>query len=207
MKIETIEETGRGGALRLHFEDGRTLLAPPAVIAEHGLYAGMELPEGAFPALQESCAAASARERALRIISAAPISRRALRERLVQKGETEENAQAAVDWLTELGLLDDRQMAEQLVRSGLSRGYGPARIRQMLYEKRIPKPLWDQVLAGLPAQDDAIDDFLRRRFRGSDPDPKEIRRATDALLRRGHTWSDIRRALSRYTAEDEFLYE
>lgn len=207
MKIETIEETGRSGRLRLRFDDGRTLLAPPAVIAGHGLYAGMELPEGAFPALQESCAAASARERALRIISAAPISRRALKERLVQKGETEEDAQAAVDWLTELRLLDDRQVAEQIVRSGLSRGYGPARIRQMLYEKRIPKQLWDQVLAELPAQDDAIDDFLRRRFRGSTPDPKEIKRATDALLRRGHAWSDIRRALSRYTAEDQFLYE
>ena len=143
----------------------------------------------------------------MRIISAAPISRRALKERLVQKGETEEDAQAAVDWLTELRLLDDRQVAEQIVRSGLSRGYGPARIRQMLYEKRIPKQLWDQVLAELPAQDDAIDDFLRRRFRGITPDPKEIKRATDALLRRGHAWSDIRRALSRYTAEDQFLYE
>ena len=51
MKIETIEETGRSGRLRLRFDDGRTLLALPAVIAEHGLYAGMELPEGAFSAL------------------------------------------------------------------------------------------------------------------------------------------------------------
>lgn len=201
MKIETIEETR--GRLRLRFDDGRTLLALPAVIAEHGLYAGMELPEAAFSALEQSCAAASARERAVRIISAAPISSRALRERLVQKGETEEDAQAAVDWLTELRLLDDRQVAEQLVRSGLSRGYGPARLRQMLYEKRIPKALWDQVLTGLPPQDEAIDDFLRRRFRSGTPDAKEIKRATEALLRRGHAWSDIRRALGRYTAEEQ----
>lgn len=205
MKIETIEETGRG-RLRLRFDDGRSLLAMPVVIAEHGLYAGMELPDAAFDALQESCTAASARERAVRIISAAPISRRALKERLVQKGESEEDAQAAVDWLTELRLLDDRQVAEQIVRSGLSRGYGPARIRQMLYEKRIPKPLWREVLADLPEQDDAIDDFLRRRFRGSTPDAKEIKRATDALLRRGYAWDDIRRALGRYTAEDENPY-
>ena len=47
-------------------------------------------------------------------------------------------------------------------------------------------------------QDDAIDAFLQKRFRGRQPDRTEIRRAADALLRRGHAWGDIRRALERY---------
>ena len=53
-------------------------------------------------------------------------------------------------------------------------------------------------LAELPEQDDAIDAFLQKRFRGRQPDRTEIRRAADALLRRGHAWGDIRRALERY---------
>ena len=104
-------------------------------------------------------------------------------------------------------MLDDRQTAAQIVRSGAARGYGAARIRQMLYEKRVPKELWDEALEQLPPQDDAIDLFLQRRFRGKTPDRAEIKRATDALLRRGHSWEDIRRALSRYASEEEFFEE
>ena len=58
--------------------------------------------------------------------------------------------------------------------------------------------LWDEALAELPEQDDAIDAFLQKRFHGRQPDRTEIRRAADALLRRGHAWGDIRRALERY---------
>lgn len=95
-------------------------------------------------------------------------------------------------------LLDDEAAARQIVRSGTAKGYGAARIRQMLYAKHIPRELWDEALAELPEQDDAIDAFLQKRFRGRQPDCTEIRRAADALLRRGHAWGDIRRALERY---------
>ena len=70
--------------------------------------------------------------------------------------------------------------------------------RLQLYAKLIPRELWDEALAELPEQDDAIDAFLQKRFRGRQPDRTEIRRAADALLRRGHAWGDIRRALERY---------
>ena len=97
----------------------------------------------------------------------------------------------------------DEQVAQQVVRSGAAKGYGAARIRQMLYEKKIPRELWDMALEALPPQHDAIDEFLQKRFRGAKPDPKELKRATDALLRRGHSWSDIRSALERYVPEEE----
>ena len=157
--------------------------------------------------LHETCGEASARNRAVRIISAAPVSRRELQSRLVQKGETEEHAQQAVQWLDELHLLDDEQLAEQIVLSGAARGYGAARIRQMLYEKRIPRELWERALEKLPPQENAIDTFLQRRFRGTKPDKKELKRATDALLRRGHSWSDIRSALERYVPDEDFPEE
>lgn len=205
MKIEAIEPTrSPQGKLRLRFSDGKTLMVFPAVIAELGLYAGMELPDAAMESILETCGEASARERAVRIISASAVSKRDLQSRLVQKGESEEHAKQAVQWLDELHLLDDRQVAEQVVRNGAAKGYGAARIRQMLYEKRVPRELWDEALSALPPLDDAIDEFLRRRFRGKMPDRAECKRASDALLRRGHKWSDIRRALERYAPDEEF---
>ena len=205
MKVESIEQTrSPSGKLRVRFDNGSSLLIFPSVIAEHGIYSGMELPEAALNSLKESNAAASAKERAVRIVSATSISKKELEKRLIQKGEKEENAKQAVMWLEDLKLLDDKQVAQQIVRNGLSRGYGASRIRQMLYEKRIPKELWEEALSDLPPQDDAIDTFLQRRFRGRKPDRAECKRATDALLRRGHSWNDIRRALERYAPEEEF---
>lgn len=208
MKVESIEETrSPQGKLRLRFDNGTSMLVFPAVITELCLYPGVEIPEAAMESLRDTCAEASARERAVRIISAAPVSRRELQSRLVRKGETEEHAQQAVQWLDELHLLDDAEVAAQIVRSGVAKGYGAARIRQMLYEKKIPRELWDDALSQLPPQGNAIDEFLRRRFRGAKPDQKELKRATDALLRRGHSWRDIRSALERYAPEEEFPEE
>lgn len=208
MKVESIEETrSPQGKLRLRFDNGTSMLVFPAVITELSLYPGVEIPEAAMESLRDTCGEASARERAVRIISAAPVSRRELQSRLVRKGETEEHAEQAVQWLDELHLLDDAEVAAQIVRSGAAKGYGAARIRQMLYEKKIPRELWDDALSQLPPQGNAIDEFLRRRFRGAKPDQKELKRATDALLRRGHSWRDIRSALERYAPEEEFPEE
>lgn len=206
MKIEAIEPTKSPlGKLRLRFSDGATMLVLPSVIAEHGVSVGMDLTEAVLRSLREKNAEALAKDRAVRIVSAAPVTKNALLRRLVEKGETEENAAKAVDWLDDLHLLDDKQVAESVVRSGAAKGYGAARIRQMLYEKRVPKELWDEALELLPSREAAIDDFLRRRFRGKTPDRAECKRATDALLRRGHSWGDIRSALGRYAPEEEFF--
>lgn len=206
MKIDAIEQSKRAREkLRVRFDDGTSLLVPVSVVTELRLHVGLELSEAALQSLRDSCALASAKERAVRIASASAVSQRELEHRLVRKGESEEHAQEAVKWLSDLRLLDDRQVAEQIVRSGAAKGYGAARIRQMLFEKRVPRELWDEALAALPTQDDAIDSFLRRRFRGKTPDRAECKRATDALLRRGHSWSDIRRALERYAPDEEFF--
>ncbi len=205
MRIEAIEQTRSvQGKLRVRFDGGESLLVLPGVIAELGLYVGMELPDAALQSLKETNATASARERAVRILSATPVTKRELLHRLIQKGEAEEDALAAVAWLEELRLLDDRAVAEGIVRSGIAKGYGEARIRQMLYEKRVPKSLWEAALEQIPPLDDAIDAFLAKRFKGKTPDRAECKRATDALLRRGHRWSEIKLALERYAPDEVF---
>lgn len=206
MRIESVAPSKRGKEkLRVCFDDGSALTVPVSVATELRLCVGLELSPAALDSLRDTCALASAKERAVRIVAASAVSQRELEHRLVRKGESEEHAHEAVQWLNGLSLLDDRQVAEQIVRSGAAKGYGAARIRQMLFEKRVPRELWDEALQTLPTQDDAIDAFLRRRFRGATPDRAECKRATDALLRRGHSWSDIRRALERYAPDEEFF--
>lgn len=199
MKLVRISpEPNRQGRHIVELDDGSKLKLLPSVIGDLGLYAGLELDEAQYARLQEVSGRADTRQRAVRIISAAAVSRRELQDRLVQKGAGREQAEEAVAWLSDLNLLDDAQTAAQIVQRGVSRGYGPRRIRQMLYEKKIPRELWDEALARIPQMDDAVDRFLAGRFRGGRPDQKEIKRAADALARRGYSWGEIKEGLRRY---------
>lgn len=200
MKLEKLEPLDSPNYLRLIFEDGKRLKAPAFKVVELGLTPGAEVTPEVFLALENAQSLASCKERAVRILAASGLSKKELQKRLVQKGESGEDAEAAVAWLEELHLIDDLETAKQLVRSACLRGYGAARAKSILYEKGIPKELWDEALEELPEMDDAIDTFLRRKLDGRTLDAKQIKKTVDALLRRGHSYHDIQAGLRRYEA-------
>ena len=107
--------------------------------------------------------------------------------------------------MEELHLLDDRNTAEQVVHSCISKGYGLQRAKQALYEKRIPKQYWEEALSDYPDQMDKIVSFLRSRL-DDGADQKQVKKAVDALLRRGHSYSKIREGLNIISLDsDEFM--
>ena len=87
--------------------------------------------------------------------------------------------------------------AAMLVRHCASRGYGPARIREKLYEKGVPRELWEEAMEEAPDNESQIEAYLASRLRGRMPDEKEKKRLVDGLLRRGYPWSDVKRVMSR----------
>lgn len=201
MTIERIEPLPmQEHTFRLHLSDGSVIKTQDYVIADLGLFPGIELDEQGLEDLRAAAGRASAKVRAVRIVSASGVSKGELERRLTQKGEKPEDARAAVQWLSDLELLDDAKTAEQLVRSAVNKGYGKARIKQILYQKHIPAEYWEDALAQVPEMDGAVDKFLAQRLRGREPDEKELKRTIDALLRRGHSWQDIRAGLRRYSA-------
>jgi len=207
MRIESLKTTpDAAGRYRVQLSDGSVMRLYRQTVEDFGLYSGLELTDEEFSRLQTAAGEMSAKMRAVRIVSATNVSKRDLEQRLVQKGEDPEQAKAAVAWMAELNLLDDRKTAEQVVSSCISKGYGLQRAKQALYEKRIPKSYWDEVLADYPDQLEKISAFLRSRL-DSDSDQKEIRRAIDALIRRGHSYGSIRRALDALSFDTDELPE
>ena len=163
---------------------------------------GRELSEEELDSLTAGALALSAKMRAVRIVSAANVSKKDLKERLVRKGEDPDQADAAVKWMEDMAILDDGRTAREVVEKCIARGYGLNRTKQMLYEKKIPKEYWDEALANYPDQQEAIASFLSARLK--DPgDRREVKRAVDALLRRGHTYSQIQRALRTLEMEND----
>lgn len=202
MKIESLaSRPDRAGRFAARFEDGSVLRLYRQTVEDFGLYAGMELEPDRLEALRTAAGEMSAKMRAVRIVSAANVSKRELELRLVHKGENPEQAKQAVAWMQDLNLVDDAKTAEMLVRRCAGKGYGIARAKQLLYEKQVPKQYWQEALADYPDQTEAIAAFLRAKL-GDTWTPAELRKATDALLRRGHSYSQIRQGLKLLDADD-----
>ena len=100
-----------------------------------------------------------------------------------------------------IGALDDGAYAAALVRHCCDMGYGPRRAREKLREKGVPQELWDEALDELPPDGEQIDRFLQSKLHGRFPEDKEKKRLTDALLRRGFSWGEVRSAWGRYGSE------
>lgn len=186
------------------FSDGSKMALYRQTVEDFALYTGMELTAEDYERLLIAAGQMSAKMRAVRIVSASSVSKRNLQDRLVRKGEDPTQAKEAVDWMEELHLLDDRNTAEQVVHSCISKGYGLQRAKQALYEKRIPKEYWEEALADYPDQMEKIVSFLYSRL-DADSDEKQVKKAIDALLRRGHSYSKIREGLNIISLDsDEF---
>ena len=207
MRIDSLKNApDRAGRYWVTFSDGTKLGLYRQTVEDFGLYPGKELEEGEFERLSEEAGKMSAKMRAVRIVSASSVSKRDLQQRLVRKGEDPEQARAAVEWMEDLHLVDDKATAEQVVRSCIAKGYGLARAKQALYEKQIPKAYWDEVLEDYPDQNEKILDFLRSRL-DADSDEKQKKRAIDALIRRGHSYGTIKKALNALSFDTEDVFE
>ena len=208
MRIDLLKTSpDRAGRYWVTFSDGTKMGLYRQTVEDFGLYSGLELSQEQMEALRSAASQMSAKMRAVRIVSASNVSKKDLEQRLVRKGEDPQQAREAISWMEDLHLLDDRNTASSVVQSCIGKGYGLQRAKQALYEKRIPKEYWEDALADYPDQLEKIEAFLRSRL-DADSDQKEIKKAVDALLRRGHSYAVIRRCLSELTFDtDEFPEE
>ncbi len=208
MRIEQIKESQRKkGRLLVRLEDGNVLRVTEEELLRFGLRAGMELDEETAEALQASARASAARAAAASIIGSRALSKQELTSRLVKKGNEASDAQAAADWLEDIGAVNDADYAASLARHYGGRGYGPARVREELRRRGVDRALWDAALEEMPEAAEALDKLIRKICRGELSDPREKKRVSDALLRRGFGWSDVRAAMGRYTEMLEDAYD
>ena len=207
MRIDSVASNpDRAGRYTVRFADSTVMRLYRQTVEDFGLYSGLELEQDAYGKLTDAAKAMSAKMRAVRIVAATSVSRMDLQQRLIQKGEDPQKAKEAVQWMSDMSLVDDRRTAEQIVYRCIQKGYGRSRAKQMLYEKRIPKEYWDDVLQDYPAQTEAIVSFLRSRLKDG-YEEKDLKKAIDALLRRGHAYGDIRRGLERMSIQPEDFQE
>ena len=217
MKIEDLKPSAKKeGRWLVFLEDGSLIRAGEADVADLGLYRGMELDGEQLRKLQDAAALSQLKARALNIVSVRSMSRRELVRKLTARPrkaegeeffpedaetvqeELEDRAESVADWLENLGLLNDEQYARDVVRWCGEKGCGERRIRDELFRRGVPRELWDEALEERSDSDGAIDRFLAQKLKNWDGDKKELKRVTDALARKGFSWSEISEGLERY---------
>ena len=181
-------------------EDGSILRVGEGEVVSFALYAGKELSEKEAERLQDSVRRGGLRSKAIDSLMRKPQSRKELGRKLLEWGASEEEAAAICDRMEELGYLNEGEYAGQVVRHYAAKGFGERKIRDELYRRGIPRELWEQALEQIEDSAPAIDAFLEKKLKGS-RDPKDIKRASDALARRGFSWSEVSDALRRYGME------
>lgn len=199
-------------------EDGSLVRVTENEVVSFALYAGMELTDEVYDRLVEKAGKSAVRGKALDLIAAKPMSRRELVSKLTSKPlrkkngterepiATPEQAEETADWLEDLGYLNDAEYARTVARHYSAKGYGQRRVQDELFRRGVPREYWDEALEEAQDPAERIDEFLRRKFRGQRPDQKELKRASDALARRGFRWEDIREGLNRYGGEIDEVY-
>lgn len=201
MIVSALKKTSTDRIL-VEFEGGDSLRSTLAAVTDARLYVGMELDEDAFAALKRSSSRGLERQKALELLSRRPHSRRELKDKLLRRGVSEEDAEDCVQWLSDRGFLDDEEYAGAVARHYAAKGYGAGRVRSELQRRGIDRELAADTLSDLPDNAGKIDAFLARKLTDVN-DRETVRKVSAALFRRGFSWEEIRAALRRFDSSIE----
>ena len=144
----------------------------------------------------------SAIQRAAKLLAMRQYSRRGLCRKLIQKGISEEAAEAAAARMEDLGFLDDAAYGRHLIAVSIRKGHGPLRMEQALVQAELSQSLRQQLLDEItPEQEEAwaFDALCRLCRNPADlADPAARRRISAKLYRSGYHWSAIQTCLRRF---------
>lgn len=173
------------------------------LIERFGLHVGDPLLETVAPELLDSAAAVATFDRAVNMLSFRGRSARDLEKRLVQKGEERKHAEAAVEKLRSLGLIDDAAFARARARVKLTSGKGKRRVEADLrfqgVEKETAHDAVGQVIeeSSIDMQEQANATALKKVRSLAKLEPAVRQRRLYAFLaRRGYGMDEIKKAIA-----------
>ncbi len=160
-----------------------------------------EAPVAHEPESEDAVGTSTARQIALRTLAARGRSVAEVRAKLRDKGIDESVVDQEVARLQSEGLLNDAELAEQIVYSLTEhKKMGPVAIRQALVKRKIPGDIIESVT---PGRDEVSDDLIiqlaedRMRVLGGLEPEVQKRRLIGFLARRGYSGSSVYRAVDQ----------
>lgn len=210
MRIEELKPSTKvKGRFLVKLDEGTIIRVSEQEILDFSLYQGKDLSIEEAEALEKSGVTSALKNKAYNAISRKAMSRRDLEKKIIQWEGSQEEANSICDRFEELNLLNDQNYAKLLAQHYQRKGYGQRKIQEQFYQHGLSREYWDEALEDLAEEDNenAIDRFLQQKLKGEKPDPKQLKKVSDALARRGFSWSEIRSAVLRYDESMSELWE
>lgn len=198
-----------GSYLELTLEDGQVHSVHRDIAAEYSLLTLTEIPEDTLESMLFDNDVRRGFQRALYLLDMQGYSYQMMFRKLSQSYE-EEVCYTVMDKLCDIGVINDWKYAETAARKAAEiKRYGPRRIREILYQKGIPKAVIDKTL--LPYMDEELQIenilwLLDRKYARllTDPgDRRMVEKCKAALVRMGYGFSVIGEAVRMYFENEE----
>lgn len=205
--VVTALEQGRKRGRVAVFVDGEPVLDLSRAFVEHvGLVVGRSLSPEMQDEYRRQAAQQEARVSAVRMLGRRALTQSELRRRLLRQRLPEDAVAATVQWLAELGYLDDEQYAERRWESLRQRRMGTQGIVHTLLHEGVPGEVADEIRSRQDdaAQDEALASELAEK-RNADLQrvawPQRRQRLYMFLARRGFDAETINAAVGRLEPE------
>lgn len=197
MRVTALKET-KAGRVALSLDGAYTASLDVLTVGEYGLCVGDEVDEETLREMMALSDSRRAKTRAIELLSYRDHSSAELKKKLLRHA-TEENADAAVERMEELGMVNDREFALRYAKE-LSevKLYGEKRVKVELQRKGLSSEDMEAALMELPDQRELITRLLTGKLSRYAADPENRDKLRNRLLTRGFAWEDIRAVLREW---------
>ena len=204
MKITGITRV-KGTRYRVEVDGEYWNILDAEVLADFGFQPGLEVGEEALARALEQAERRRARERAFYLLSSRDYSAGELLEKL-SKNVSEEVALQTVVRMQELGFVNDGEYAGKLARSLLTvKRYGAIRAKQEMRRRHLSDEIIDAALEEAAFESDPLEplrELIEKKYQRNLDTPEGRKKTVAALMRLGHSYSNIRQVLDEYPAAE-----
>lgn len=195
----------KGDTWQLEVDGRKRLYVNAAVIEEYSLKEGQNIAPSELSAVMGTDALRKAKKRALYLIGERELCRGELLKKLTRTygGEI---AEQAVEYVCELGYIDDERYAPKLAEYLIRRKrWGIRRVRYEMLSRGLESELVENTLADIDAEelDEELTTLIEKRYITKLADYDDRRRTIAALARRGYDFGSIKRCIDAVLESNE----
>lgn len=193
---------------KITLSNGEECFLDNDVVSENGLFKTAEIDEDFLSELKFSSDFKRAKSRALWYLDRMDYTEKALYEKLIRAGFSKKACAAVIAKLCELSLIDDRRYAERMADRLIANNISKREALNKMYLKGIPLDLAKEILSQTESDEgEQIKALLEGKFAYKLTLENGVEKVFAALVRKGFSFSEIKRALKEYKEELEFCEE
>ncbi len=193
---------------KITFISGEECLLDNDIVTENGLCVGKDIDEGFLEQLKFSSDFKRTKSRALWYLDRMDYTEKSLFEKLIRAGFSKKASAAVMANLCEFGLVDDRRYAERMAERLLQNNISKREALNKMYLKGVPIELAKEILNDTETDEDAqIKALIEGKYAYKLTLENGVDKVFAALIRKGFSFSSVKKALKSYKEELEFCEE